>query len=356
MKINDALGLGKILPLDKLLDVLTKSVGRLSKSYFDKKDIDTKAYEIKMLAEARAEEVEIMSKAIRKNIDNSGQIIYSDEKLEIKGINEEEGRAGLRPLELEEPLENRTNNRVAFQEAKRQLNIENIAAIAAEELKNEKEIQNEPIDEDWTTRFFKISEEISSDEMQQIWGKILAGEIVNPGSYALRTLDLIRNLSKTEADIFMQISKYAVLSGGSYYLFKGNNDKIMSDRGIHYYQISRMVEAGLVRPGTFISHQIISDKSDIDNAYLYGNILLWIKVKKGTKKLTTPVHILTQAGNELMKIVSSLPEMEYLKESFLSWKDECEEIKYAFVLERSNESISHTQPMIPLYTESDEEE
>jgi hypothetical protein len=42
MPLEDILGLGKVLPIDKLIDILSKSVGRLSKPYFDKKDVDTK--------------------------------------------------------------------------------------------------------------------------------------------------------------------------------------------------------------------------------------------------------------------------------------------------------------------------
>jgi hypothetical protein len=50
MALQDILGIGKILPIDKLIDVVSSSVGRISKPYFDKKDSDSKAYEIKKIA------------------------------------------------------------------------------------------------------------------------------------------------------------------------------------------------------------------------------------------------------------------------------------------------------------------
>ena len=49
MKLNDILGFGKVLPIDKLIEIISNSVGKISKHYFDKKDVDTKVYEIEKL-------------------------------------------------------------------------------------------------------------------------------------------------------------------------------------------------------------------------------------------------------------------------------------------------------------------
>ena len=37
--------------------------------------------------------------------------------------------------------------------------------------------------------FFNIAEDISSDDMQALWGRIFAGKIKQPKSHSLRTLD-----------------------------------------------------------------------------------------------------------------------------------------------------------------------
>src|SRR5690242_20994338 len=59
----------------------TKTVGKISKPYFDKKDIDTKAYEIEKLAEARAKEMKIIATAVKENFHLTGGIEYTEEKL-----------------------------------------------------------------------------------------------------------------------------------------------------------------------------------------------------------------------------------------------------------------------------------
>ena len=200
MNVNDILGLGKVLPIDKLIDIVSNSVGKVSKPYFDRKDVDTKAYEIEKLAEARAKEMKIISTAVKENFQITGGIEYKDEKIAISSPKEHQ-------VLITPSLEERTQNRINYQEAKKQLNIENVTAFAAEELRNEQPITDEPLDQDWTTRFFRIAEEVSNEEMQALWGKILAGEIKQPKTYSLRTLELLKNLSKEEGLISNYKSK-----------------------------------------------------------------------------------------------------------------------------------------------------
>ena len=74
----------------------------------------------------------------------------------------------------------------------------------------EKEIADESPDDDWINRFFSSAQEVSSDDMQTLWGRILAGEVKQPGSYSLRTLDFLRNLTASEAKAFEELGRYAL--------------------------------------------------------------------------------------------------------------------------------------------------
>ena len=131
MKLNDILGLGKVFPLDKLVDIVSKSVGRVSKQYFDKKDIDTKAYEIRKLAEAHAEEMKIIASAVRDNFKMTGGIEYKEEKIAIsspKDLSIQPEQFGL----LNPSIEDRTQKRIDFQNVQKQINIESVTTFAAE--------------------------------------------------------------------------------------------------------------------------------------------------------------------------------------------------------------------------------
>ena len=61
-------------------------------------------------------------------------------------------------------------------------------------------------DFDWMMRFYEACGNISSDEMQVLWAKILAGETKQPGSYSLRAMETLRNMSTKEARLLKAVS------------------------------------------------------------------------------------------------------------------------------------------------------
>jgi uncharacterized repeat protein (TIGR03899 family) len=343
MELNDILGLGKVFPIDKLIDIVSKSVGRISKPYFDRKDVDTKAYEIEKLAEARAKEMQIISTAVKENFQLTGGIKYKEEKLAICSPKE-------LPIQEEQqslpfpPIEERTQERLNFQEAKKQLNIENVTAFAAEELKNEPPVSDEPLDEDWTTRFFNIVEDISNEEMQALWGRILAGEVKQPKSYSLRTLELIRNLSKSEADTFMRVANFAIMASDANFLFSGKSEKILKEKyGINYSDTALLTEIGLIQPGTFVNYQLFQQPDDTQHVFIAGNIVLIANIKANTPTIKIPVQVFSKSGNELIKLIKPNPPFDYLSSIANSIKNENVEVKYAYILAMREDSVEHTQ-------------
>lgn len=345
MKVNDILGLGKVLPIDKLIDIVSSSVGKISKPFFDRKDVDTKAYEIEKLAEARAKEMKIIATAVKENFQITGGIEYKDEKIAISSPKE-------LPIETQQPilitpsLKERTQDRLHFQEAKKQLNIENVTAFAAEELRNEQPVTDEPLDEDWTTRFFKIAEEVSNEEMQALWGKILAGEIKQPKTYSLRTLELIRNLSKNEATTFMKVANFAVKSANANYLFKTNDEELLNKTyNINYGDIALLIEIGLIQPGDFVSYQLLQQPNDSQRVFTSGNVIFIAKIKANTPTIQMPVNVFTNAGNELIKLINPNPPFDYLTAVAKSIKNENVDVKYGHILAWEGTNIRHTQPL-----------
>ena len=91
--------------------------------------------------------------------------------------------------------------RIQFQEEKRQSNIESVVRQAASELEDKHVEDNEP-DHDWTARFFNDIQDVSSKETQLLYAKILAGEVERPGSTSIRTLSILRNLDRPTAMLF----------------------------------------------------------------------------------------------------------------------------------------------------------
>ena len=83
------------------------------------------------------------------------------------------------------------SERITYQERKRQTNIRGVVAKAAAELEH-KEVPATKTDHDWVARFFNEVQDVSSEEMQKLWAKVLAGEVERSGSTSIRTLGVCR--------------------------------------------------------------------------------------------------------------------------------------------------------------------
>ena len=96
-------------------------------------------------------------------------------------------------------------SRLAFQEQKRQSNLGSVVRLAAEDLGG-KEVENHTVDPDWAARFFADVQDVTSEHMQQIWAKILAGEVETPGRTSLHTLSILKNMTQRNAESFENLS------------------------------------------------------------------------------------------------------------------------------------------------------
>jgi hypothetical protein len=68
----------------------------------------------------------------------------------------------------------------------------------------------ETLDEDWLTGLQRHAENATSERLQQMFGRILAGEIRRPGSFSLFTLDLVSKLSPADAANIVKIAPFVV--------------------------------------------------------------------------------------------------------------------------------------------------
>ena len=99
--------------------------------------------------------------------------------------------------------------RIQFQEEKRLANIESVVKQSAQEL-GDKEVQDHEVDHDWTARFFGEVQDVSSQELQWLWAKVLAGEIERPGSTSIKTLNIMKTLDKTMAGLFRKLCSVCI--------------------------------------------------------------------------------------------------------------------------------------------------
>lgn len=280
-------------PFEKLISVISKGIGTIYKPRAIRKEADSKAYEIEIIEEAK-------SKAL---------------------INGKE-------LEAESYI--RIQERVLFKEKERQKSIDNVVEIAAEQLNNETNISDEPVDVDWSKRFFNIVQDISDEEMHRIWGRILAGETKQPNSFSLRTLEFLKNLSKQEAEIFVKFAELKIVSGDKNIIYtKSESQFLDKEFGITFAELLLMVELGLLisKDNLEFSFKPTAEIGEANVLYYGEKVIVLLRGKNVPKQ---PIEILafTKIGVELSKLIPQPFNLKYLELICVNFKHENTVIKY----------------------------
>ncbi|XZJ14231.1 DUF2806 domain-containing protein [Clostridium perfringens] len=279
------MGAGEIVemlnePINKLIDSVSGAIGKAYQPRHIRKMAEAKAYEIKMISEQ-----------LRENSDVP--IIYDAKGISMDTTNFED-------------LAKRASSRLAYQEIKKQENIDSVIDNAYSELEGKELESEENVDNDWMIRFINSVEDISNEKMQIIWGKILAGEIINPNSVSLRTLDILRNLSKNEAKLFEKICNYII---NERYIY--NDDDILKKYEIIYADMLNLADYGLINSSMLLSNNININENEV---MLFKNDEYIVMTKSNTEniEISLPIFLLSEAGKELSKIVNKKVNSNYI--------------------------------------------
>lgn len=98
------------------------------------------------------------------------------------------------------------------------------------------------VDDDWLNAFSRFAEDASSERLQDLFGRILAGEVRRSGSYGLSTLRAVSELDPVIAQDFSLAWEKSVGDGVDY------SEEFQ--RGEGYLRWMRLAEAGLMAPTT----------------------------------------------------------------------------------------------------------
>lgn len=171
---------------------------------------------------------------------------------------------------------------------------------------------NANYDFDWFVRFYEAVGNISDEVMQDLWAKLLAGEVAEPSSFSLKTIDVLRNLSKQDAELFSLICSHSVMTRGQNFL--PHYDTYLEKHNIYYTDIMKLNEQGLIfNDGTIGFSTSIGQNPNV----LFWNNDLVMTIESSDDK-NIEIHIktypFTKAGQELAVLVSkSVSEENFIE-------------------------------------------
>jgi hypothetical protein len=120
-------------------------------------------------------------------------------------------------LEVDEEYVRAAAGKFAQRIVREQINVDKIGARAASLLENEQVVEKLSVDasvdenttaeisDDWLTAFERTAGEVSDDQVQSIFARLLAQEIRSPSSFSIRTIKLLGQLDTSAAALFSKL-------------------------------------------------------------------------------------------------------------------------------------------------------
>lgn len=201
----------------------------------------------------------------------------------------------------------------------------NIEAIYAMTLSyTPSDVTGAELDADWTHQFLQMAEQIHNHTMQDLWARILASEVVNPGNFSLRTLETLTKLTLREAHLFEKAlgmcvkinaeSRLKLLSGyrlsggiGHYFRKQLTVNLGLSNFGLPYSNLLTLIDAGLLHRGDFETG-LLPAKTPIVLSFTHSKISL----KPKSAHLLFNYYRLSPVGEELAALVAPKIDDSYL--------------------------------------------
>lgn len=255
-------------PLEKLITLVGQAIGTVYEPRKIRRKAEADAYRIEKIAEAKAK----------------GLLITSSAELTVA---------------------ERAHNRMMMQQIDSQINIENIIDKTGAQLAGS--ANSDEVDHDWANRFFTKAQEVSNEELQEIWAKILATEVSTPGAISLRTLNLLSDLTAQEGQIFQVFCSLSFDHDGIYHPIGG---EIYQEYGLNYAGLQKLRSAGLVHASDTLIMKFSYD------AEHQGWVIIWDRkayvMSNGTEKdISLNLLALTTEGEELMNLIKTPKNAAY---------------------------------------------
>ena len=224
---------------------------------------------------------------------------------------------------------------IEFQARKRVANVKSIADNAAEQL-GETEVRDHDPDPDWAARFFDIAQDVSSEHLQKLWARILAGEVETPGRTSLRTLSILKNVSQDEAKQFEALMRYRI---GNFIYVDGCRAVSADQIGaimVHLSHVGLLYSGGRPRPVVKLG------QNGAWSTRHHGHMLMIEGRRDSEVNVKMDMVPLTASGQELAELCEHQPDFDYLAHfaGFLAKQKYVLKLARIMALDQNSEVVS----------------
>ena len=224
----------------------------------------------------------------------------------------------------EDDMRRRAEHRRAYEDVQHQINMENLIAKAFPQLTQQ--ARPHDIEPGWVANLFDKARNVSDDDMQELWARILAGEANAPGTYSRRTVNSLSDMDKVDAELFAKLCDFICMiqtnvSKLEMPLVFDERASIYRQHEIHFVNLLHLDSIGLIRyilnEGELVGFRNFSEEVSV----FYSGRRLVVKPRTPQNPLATGRVELTRTGRELSSICNTKHVegfWEYMKDY---WKE-----------------------------------
>jgi hypothetical protein len=203
------------------------------------------------------------------------------------------------------------------QQGKHQENFENVVVQAIPELKED--AKPDEIDNDWMARFFEAAKLVSDKEMQSLWGRLLAGEANKSGTFSKRTIDLVSNLEKRDAELFTNLCTFVWrIRDLVPIVVDFDDDDIYEAQMINFATLRHLDDIGLISLNV-VGSVTLDDFPQVQTFHYHGTSINLQFPKTDNNNLELGHVLLTKAGQELAPISGSVGQPQFMEYMISKW-------------------------------------
>lgn len=248
-----------------------------------------------------------------KEIEN-GSTKYSikaDFKKPLQVAHSENRSAKTEPFLVAEDVLQKVTTKHVAETLRNEVNASKAILIAEDVLSSEHSpTPIDTVDDDWLHSWREYAGRVSSSELQDLWGRILAGEIKDPGTYSFRTLEFLKSISKSEADLICKLAPF-VVNGNLYRDFA----RFWEASGVTYANLLFLQGIGLLSgvEASGLTSTNFSTKADYYSCpFLAGQKVILVEHTSMQRPHPTNVYALTPIGTQILRLTNLQPNIEYL--------------------------------------------
>lgn len=225
---------------------------------------------------------------------------------------------------------------------RKEVNVGKALLQAEEELQQDSSrAPDSTVDGDWIRRWRDIVGNVSNENLQSLWGRLLAGEVKSPGKHSLRTLDIIRNISSEDAQLILKLAPYSIHG----FIWREPGVGVTtSSSGLTFSDLLYFEEIGILSGATSpLSNKWVSKNGKpLQINVIVGNYGIRALHLGGNAEIEIRGMMLTRAGAQILDLCEFEADLDYLRELGARFKAADCETKLFQVLEDTPDAYNIT--------------